>query len=131
MEIKLDTAKDGLGSLFKPYQAMLLEHIWELNADETVRIGSGRAHEYLQGTSEKMSRASVIFFLNDMVDEGVLGFDDRTGKGGHHRIYFPKMSREEFAQHAVKQVVEGVAKTFPEDKMVQRFADVAMDSLMK
>ena len=32
------------------------------------------------------ARASIIFYLNKMVDEGVLGFRDATGKGGHHRM---------------------------------------------
>ena len=128
--MKLDTEKDGLDSLFKPYQGLLLEHIWGLNENERVAIGSGKAWEYLCGTPEKKSRASVIFFLNDMVDEGVLDFDDRTGKGGHHRIYYPKMSRNQFAEHAVRKIVGGVAKAFPESQMIQKFADVVKDSLM-
>ena len=103
--MKLDTTKNGLNSLFKPYQGMLLEHIWGLNKYEKVGIGSGRAHEFIQTTEDKKSRASVIFFLNDMVDEGILGFDDRTGKGGHHRIYWPKMTPLDFAHH-----VEGLVE---------------------
>ena len=58
-----------------------------------------------------------------MVDEGVLDFHDRTGKGGHHRLYYPKMNREEFAKYAVKEIVGGLAKAFPKDQMVQKFAD--------
>ena len=124
--MKLDTTKSGLNSLFKPYQGLLLEHIWSLNENEKVGVGSGRAHVYLLGTSEAKSRASVIFFLNDMVDEGVLGFDDRTGKGGHHRLYWPKMNRDEFAEYAVKEMVGGVAKAFPENPMVQKFAGLVL-----
>lgn len=122
MEIKLDTTKEGLYTLFKPYQVMLLEHIWELNEDGKDSVGSGRAHEYIQTTSDKKSRASVIFFLNDMVDEGVLDFDDETGKGGHHRMYYPKMSRGEFAEYVVKQVAEALGRTFPESRLVQKIA---------
>ena len=119
--MKLDTTKSGLDSLFKPYQGLLLEHIWGLNEKKEVAVGSGKAWLWLCSTPEKKSRASVIFFLNDMVDEGVLGFHDRTGKGGHHRLYYPKMSREQFAEHAVKEIVGGVAKTFPENQMVQKW----------
>ena len=130
--MKLDTTKSGLDSLFKPYQGLLLEHIWSLNdnVNEKVAVASSRAHEYLLGTSEKRSRAAVIFFLNDMVDEGVLGFDDRTGKGGHHRLYYPKMSRGQFAEYAVKEIVGGVAKAFPEDQMVQKFAGLVKSSVI-
>jgi len=101
---------------------MLLEHIWELNEKGKVTLSSGHAHEYIQTTSDKKSRASVIFFLNDMVDEGVLDFDDRTGKGGHHRLYYPKMSRDEFAEYVVKQVAEALVRTFPENRLVQKIA---------
>jgi hypothetical protein len=40
-----DTKQEGLRTLFKPYQALLMEHIWDLNgarAEESHR-GPGRA----------------------------------------------------------------------------------------
>ena len=111
--MKFDTAKEGLYTLFKPYQVNLLEHIWELNEKEKVGVNSSRAHEYLLTTSEKKSRASVIFFLNDLVDEGVLDYEERTGKGGHHRVYYPKMNREEFATYVTKSITSKLSKAFP------------------
>jgi len=33
---------------------------------------------------DSKSRASLIFFLNDMVEEGVLEYEEKTGKGGYH-----------------------------------------------
>ena len=103
--MKLDTTKSGLYTLFKPYQGMLLEHIWGLNKYEKVGVNSNRAHKFIQTTTDKKSRASVIFFLNDLVEERVLGYDDRTGKGGHHRVYYPKMTPLDFAHH-----VEGLVE---------------------
>ena len=52
-----------------------------------VRTGltSGKAYMFLQetGDSELMkSRASVIFSLNDMVDDGILEYEEESGKGG-------------------------------------------------
>ncbi len=38
---------------------------------------------------DTMSRASVISFLNRMVEEGFLEYREATGKGGHKRIYRP------------------------------------------
>jgi len=32
-----------------------------------------------------------------MVDERILEYEEKSGKGGYHRIYYPKMDREEFA----------------------------------
>ena len=96
--MKFDTSKEGLLTLFKPYQAALLEHVWKLNNPSRTGITSGQAHELLQSHPDKKSRAAVIFFLNDMVDEGVLDYEEKSGKGGFHRVYHPKMDRERFAK---------------------------------
>jgi len=87
--------------LFRPYQHYLLEHIWK-NVDKENPIGSGKAHQFILTTDDKKSRASVIFFLNDMVEEGLLGWHDRTGKGGHYREYYPLMNRSQFWSHVTK-----------------------------
>ncbi len=100
--------------LFKPYQCYLLEHIWK-NVDKENPIGSRKAHEFNQTTDDKKSRASVIFFLNDMVEEGILGWHDRTGKGGHHKLYYPLMNHLQFwahvTKHATAKLVEASHKT--------------------
>ena len=59
-----------------------------------------------------------------MVDAGVLDWNDATGKGGHHRLYFPKVSREEYPEYVVGEVVEGLRRTFPEDPLVLKIADL-------
>ncbi len=92
--MKFDTKQEGLETLFKPYQVLLLEYIWELNENQRIGVTSGQAHLYLQKTSESKSRASVIFFLNDLVEEEILSYVERTGKGGYHRVYFPNMNRQ-------------------------------------
>ena len=66
------------------------------------------------GDSElRKSRASVIFSLNDMVDDGILEYEEETGKGGYHRVYYPKMDREEFAKHVKKTITEKLDEVFP------------------
>lgn len=102
-ELSIDLRRSGLPMLFRKYQHYLLEHIWK-NADKNNAIGSGKAHEFILTTDDKKSRASIIFFLNDMVDEGVLGWHDRTGKGGHHRLYYPLMTEEQFWGYIAKNV---------------------------
>lgn len=114
--MKFDTEEEGLHALFKPYQATLLEHIWELNHGGRVGINSGQAHEYLQGTPDKKSRASVIFFLNDLVEEGVLTYEEKTGKGGYHRVYYPDMDREQFAKYVTKTITDKLKQVFPKAK---------------
>ncbi len=110
--MKFDTEQEGLLTLFKPYQAILLEHIWELNESERVGINSGVAHKYLLGKPEKKSRASVIFFLNDLVDDGILEYEERTGKGGHHRVYYPKFDRDEFSIYVNEKIKAKLAEVF-------------------
>jgi hypothetical protein len=107
--MKFNTDENGLHTLFKPYQALLIEHIWDLNKEGRVGINSRGAHRFLQGTPEKMSRASAIIFLNEMVDEGVLEYEEKSGKGGYHRVYYPKTNREEFAVY-VKELINNKLK---------------------
>jgi len=107
--MRFDTEKDGLHTIFKPYQAVLMEDIWEVNSKTRTGTTSGKAHELLQKTGDEdlmKSRAAVILFLNDMVEEGVLDYEERTGKGGHHRVYYPKMTRDEFGQYVVSAIME-------------------------
>ena len=114
--MKFDTTERGLHTLFRPYQAALLEHIWGLNSQTRTGITSGQAYTFLWEKSDKelrKSRASVIFSLNDMVDDGILKYEEESGKGGYHRVYYPKMNREEFAKHVKKTITDKLAKVFP------------------
>ncbi len=101
--LRIDLKESGLPMLFKPYEHYLLTHIWE-TVDEEHPTGSGKAHQFVLTTDDKKSRASVIFFLNDMVDEGLLGWHDATGKGGHHRLYYPLMTEAQFWEHVARHV---------------------------
>ncbi len=114
LEIIFDTSKNGLLTLFKPYQAALMEHIWELNESERVGINSRQAYRFLQGHPDSKSRASVIFFLNDMVEEGIMTYEEQTGRGGRHKVYYPKMNKEQFAQFVVKTITGKLHEVFPE-----------------
>jgi len=107
--MKFDTEKEGLLTVFKPYQASLMEHIWEVNRETRTGITSGKAHVFLHETGEEdlmKSRASVIYFLEDMVELGVLEREERSGKGGYHGVYYPKMAREEFGQYVTNKIMD-------------------------
>ena len=110
----LDTSEKGLLTLFRPYQAALMEHIWKLNNPERTGIKSGQAYEFLKDHPDSKSRAAVIFFLNDMVEEGILTYEEKTGKGGHHKVYYPEMDREQFVQYVVKTITGKLNDVFPE-----------------
>jgi len=84
--MKFNTSKKGLYSVFSPYKLESLRFLM----DSKKGMGSGRVWEHLWTLPDKgvhMSRASIIFFLNDMVDDEICTWIDATGKGGHHRLY--------------------------------------------
>jgi predicted transcriptional regulator len=108
--MKFDTRQEGLRTLFKPYQILIMEHLWDLNGQSRIGLNTGQAWKYLQDKPEKKSRASVIIFLNMMVDEGILDYEEKTGKGGYHRVYYPKMDRLEFVEH-VSELLNQKVKT--------------------
>jgi len=63
--------------------------------------------DLLQNTMEKPpSRASVIKFLNELVEYEYLQFFEKSGKGGYHKVYFLDMSSEEFTNKIYKNTQE-------------------------
>ena len=65
---------------------------------------------YSRGT---ISRASIINFLNDMVDREYLDFEEVTGKGGHRRLYYSNVySEEEFKTAYAHELIRHVGKEF-------------------
>ncbi len=113
--MKFDTSKEGLHTLMKPYQAAMMEYIWKNNENERTGIVSREAHQYLHDTGDdelKKSRASVIYSLDDMVEEGVLEYEMETGKGGHHRVYFPAMKPEAYKSYVNKAIMDKLKEVF-------------------
>ena len=110
---KFNPAETGLRKTLKEYEEIALRYIWSLD-DEGA--GSGKTWIHVNeelGEGKSISRASVIFYLNRMVDEGVLGFRDATGKGGHHRIYITKLDESGYKKYIVRTLLESVMKDFP------------------
>ena len=109
-----DPSKTGLRKTLKEYEELALRYIWE-TGDEGA--GSGAAWRAVNERLEEgktISRASIIFFLNRMLDQGVLSWRDATGKGGHHKIYVTKLDESGYKKYIVRTLLESVAKDFPE-----------------
>ena len=112
---KFNPAEKGLRKTLKEYEEIALRYIWSLG-DEGA--GSGKTWEHVNkelSEGKSISRASVIFYLNRMVDEGVLGFRDATGRGGHHRIYITKLDESGYKKYIVKTLLNSVTKDFPKE----------------
>jgi len=117
--MKLDTAKSGLEAVFREYELAALEYVF--STDEPV--GSGKVWTWINEESDygkqskTISRASVINFLNRLVDEDLLTWEDATGKGGHHRLYVMELSRPEFARNVIDKFLETL-KTIKDQEKV-------------
>ena len=101
MELKLSTKGIGLAAILKPYQAEILKYLYENRvtcfSSREVYDEANRRLTPIEKGRPSVSRASVINFLNHMTDEKLLSYTEKTGKGGHRRIY----------QWGVNDTVEG------------------------
>ena len=112
---KFDHEKEGLGKTLKKYEEVALKYVWSMGEEG---VGSGKTWAITNeglGPGNTVSRASVIFFLNRMVDQGVLSYRTATGKGGHHRVYYPVMNEEAYKKHILKTIVESLMRDFPDE----------------
>ena len=109
-----DPSKTGLRKTLREYEELALRYIWE-TGDEGAGSGSTwRAVNERLGKGKSISRASIIIFLNKMVDQDILTWRDATGKGGHHRIYVTKLDESGYKKYIVRTLFESVARDFPE-----------------
>ena len=124
--LKFNTSGKGLTSLYKEYVAAALRYLWEIEKTpvEGARgAGSGEIWRWLnkmgykaagrgQREGSDLSRASVIFGLNALVDQKILSYTLETGKGGHHRIYRPAMTPYEFKNWILDIIQFKLAEVF-------------------
>ena len=115
MTLTIDTANDGLAMVLKDYQEVALYYLWRIDGK-----GASSRDVWMQVNDDlagkrTISRASIINFLNSMVDEGVLNYTEITGKGGHRRIYSAKYDEAGFKEYVGKVVLENLLRDFPEE----------------
>ena len=115
MPITVDTSSEGLEMVLKDYQEAALRYLWRLDGG-----GASSRDVWVQVNDDLMgkrtiSRASIINFLNSMVDEGVLNYTETTGKGGHRRIYSAKYDEAGFKEYIAKEVLGNLLRDFPEE----------------
>ncbi len=115
MPLKIDLGKTGFNMALKPYQIEAMKYLWA-NPEE-----GGSSRDVYEAVNESMrgiqtiSRASIINSLNALVDDGVLGYHEITGKGGHRRIYKPKFDESGFKQFIAETTIRKLLAEFPEE----------------
>ena len=113
MPIQLDTGKESLDMFFKDYQVESLRYLWRIQPEGAKsKAVWTNVNESLQGS---ISRASIINYLNDMVEERLLTYTEATGKGGHHRVYTIKYGETEFKQHIAGFIIGKLLKEYPQE----------------
>jgi len=113
--MKLDTLKEDLETIMRDYEACILYFFLDSTEENPdFKMGSGGVWMWLETQVESLrkSRASVIFSLNRRVDENILDWEDRTGKGGHHRLYKLAVDREGLHDLIVTEIVDCLDHNF-------------------
>lgn len=94
MDLNINLSLNGMDMLFKEYQEKALRYIWGSEVGRISRevwVEVNKQMGLKPNGREKISRASIINFLNKMVDTGILSYTEQTGKGGYHRVYSTKL----------------------------------------
>ncbi len=123
MTLIFNPDSDGLSKVFRDYQEEALKQVWNRGSEGVIsREVWSQVNQNLNGKT--ISRASIINFLNRLVDEGVLDFDERTGKGGYHRVYRPRLNENEFKKYLAETVISSLMKDFPKEtkEVIKTFA---------
>lgn len=113
MPLKYDLGEPEFRAVLKPYQILAMRYLWANPKGKSSRYVYEAVNEALEGGS--ISRASIINSLNALVDDGVLGYHEITGKGGHRRIYKPNYDEEGFKKYIAKTVFKKLLHDFPEE----------------
>ena len=110
--LEIDTSQQGLRMVLKEYEKQALKVFWDDPQKEyTSRLVWDRVNQGLGLGS--ISRASIINFLEDMVEMGVLSKRETTGKGGHRGIYSSKMDESGFKRFIAETALEALMRNFP------------------
>ena len=108
-----DTSKTGFNAVLRDWQLKAMRVVWGSSEGVNSRTVHNKVNQVLK--DETISRASVIFFLEDMREMGVLRGEERTGKGGYHWVYFPALDEDGFKKFVAKKMIATLMESFPEE----------------
>ena len=107
---KIDTGKITMRGILKPYQHGIISML--LKGD--TGLGTGDIHAALNHEGCIISRASVINYCQLLEANDVIRFEERSGKGGYARIYFPEMSWESIIEFMHLKTLATLQGAFPD-----------------
>jgi len=110
LTLRLDTSKNGIEAVFKPWQNGAVNILLEANEEHS----SAEMLFRLTNRDFKISRASVIHFLDGLFIAGLATRREKSSKGGYKGIYKIAETREEFNDKIVKIFCQKMHEAFPE-----------------
>jgi len=114
VKLEIDTSQQGLRMVLKEYEEETLKVFWDDPQKEyTSRLVWDSVNQRL-GLGN-ISRASIINFLEDMVEMGALKKRETTGKGGYRGIYSSKIGESGFKRFIAETALEALMRNFPEE----------------
>ena len=117
MPLKIDVGENGFDMVLKPYQILAMKYLWGSSVGRSSKEIWDAVNDALPGGSS-ISRASIINSMNALVEDGVLGFHEITGKGGHRRIYKPVFDESGFKRYIAETVLRKLLHEYPEETRV-------------
>ena len=119
MPLKINLGEEKFRAVLKPYQILAMRYLWANPDGKSSRYVYEAVNEAMESGS--ISRASIINSLNALVDDGVLGYHETTGKGGHRRIYKSVYNESGFKRYIAGTVLRKLLEEFPEEtrKVIQ------------
>ena len=95
----IDTNGTGLGIFWsQPYKQTIIKALFK---EEKIVMTTLEVHEQIV---PEVSRASVTNFLNELVDEGFLEYEENTCRGGIYRTYWQLYTLERFWNKVILDV---------------------------
>ena len=113
MPLVFDPSQKGFQKVLRDYQIEALRIIWNHEGEGLTSREVYEATNEVLGPRRRVSRASIINFLNAMVDEGVLDYSEETCKGGMRRRYKKGLDEEGFKKFLVQNMISSLYRDFP------------------
>jgi len=126
MVFVFDPSQKGLETVMKDYQVLTMRFLWERREEGTISKDVWlHVSKIFMAEEKTISRASIINFLQDMAEKGILNYWERSGKGGYHRVYTTVYDEAGFKELLATQLIEKLLEEFPDEthKVILKIMD--------
>ncbi|MBI0582632.1 MAG: BlaI/MecI/CopY family transcriptional regulator [Methanomassiliicoccus sp.] len=109
-------------SFLGPLESRVLDTIW---SSEKRPLTVREVHRMME--ADKLAYTTIMTTMNRLFEKNLLDREVRSGKGGLHYTYWPRMEKETFERTAIQGVLDSLIEKFGE-KVTHCFVErVAMD----